>query len=101
MARISQHHEDAVAVVRDRLVAHRHASRQGAGENLNHQRQAEALVGLLPAHRQDAARWVGVKRMRIAGGSSLAIDQPTVGTELAGELADAYLSLRIGAGAEI
>ena len=77
------------------------AARNRPAENLDHQPQAKALVGLGPAHRQDRAGRVAVQAVRVARRLAFAVEQPAFRALLAGDLFDADFSFGRGAGAEI
>ena len=80
----------------------RPAAGQAAGEHVEHQAQAEPLVRLRPAHRQDRAGRRLVQHRRVGGRLPLAVEQPALGHRLlAVEVMDADLALGRHAGPEV
>src|SRR6516225_6568950 len=76
-------------------------SREASGQHLDHEGQAETLVGLIAPHGQDAAGRVPVKLIGIGGRISGRVENPAQWNTLPGNALDAHLSLRRGAGSEI
>ena len=74
---------------------------EAAGQQVEHQGQAEPLVGLGTSHRQDAAQGRLVEHGRVGRGLALIVQQPAFGNLLLVEVVRADLALGGDAGAEV
>ena len=79
----------------------RPAPREAAGEHVEHQAEAEPLVRLRPAHRQDRAERRVVEDRRVGRRLPLRVEQPALGDGPLVDVVDADLALGHDARAEV
>src|SRR5439155_7787775 len=74
---------------------------KAAGEHVEQEADAEALVCLRAAERPDRAARLFVKHARVGRGPALRVEQPALGRRLSLVEADAHLALGTDAGADV
>ena len=98
---IEQQEEDAIAFGIKGRFASRAASRERSGEDVDDHSESESLVSLLAAEGEDRAGRLPIEDVRVGGGTSFGIEQPSFGATRPGDLVHAHFSFGGNAGAEI